>query len=179
MRLNLVFSIAISMLGCVTAPSPSKAAASDLPTVEYVDLQRYIGHWYEIAALPQWFEEGCFGVQADYALRDDGKVSVVNTCYEGALDGPVKTANGVARVVDVQTNAKLAVSFFWPFEGDYWILDLADDYSYVLVGAPDRESLWILSRTPQLDETIIEALLTKAAALGFDVTQVRRMVQAE
>lgn len=152
-------------------------ADSDLPTVEHVDIPRYLGRWYEIAALPQWFERNCFAARADYTLREDGKVNVINSCRKGSLDGRPNTARGVARIVDTNSNAKLKVQFFWPFEGDYWILDLADDYSYVLVGAPSRESLWVLARQPSLSPETLEALLDKASELGFPVADVRLMPQ--
>jgi apolipoprotein D and lipocalin family protein len=166
--------LSVALLTVVLAP---RAFASDLPTVPYVDLERYMGRWFSIASLPQWFERDCFGTNADYALRDDGKVDVVNSCNKGSLDGPLEVANGVARVVDTETNARLAVTFFWPFEGDYWILALADDYSHVLVGTPDRESLWILSRTPTLSDAIVVDLLTLAENLGFDTDAVRTVPQ--
>lgn len=163
-----------AVVAFVVAP---RASASELPTVPFVDLDRYMGRWYSIASIPQWFERDCFASRADYSLRDDGKVTVVNSCNKGSINGPLDIANGVARVVDTETNAQLAVSFFWPFEGDYWILALATDYSYALVGAPDRRSLWILSRAPILDEAVVTELLATATELGFDATTVRPMPQ--
>jgi apolipoprotein D and lipocalin family protein len=101
-------------LGCSAFREP-------LPVVEQVDLARYLGRWYEIARYPNFFETGCVGVTADYALRDDGRIDVVNTCREDTLDGEIETIEGVARVTDDPSGAKLRVSFFPPFEGDYWI----------------------------------------------------------
>ena len=121
-----------------------------LSTVESVDIDRYLGRWYEIARFPNSFEEGCEGVTAEYELRNDGLISVVNTCRKGATDGKAKVAKGRARVADETTNAKLEVSFFGPFWGDYWILYLAEDYSLSLVGEPSGRYLWILSRTPEI-----------------------------
>ncbi len=138
-----------------------------LAVVEHVDLARYMGVWYEIARLPTRFEKGCQHVTAEYTLRPDGKVTVVNSCRKGSPTGPLEIARGVARVVDSATNAKLKVSFFWPFEGDYWILDLDPDYQYVLVGEPGRENLWLLSRTPQLAQPVREQLIAVAQAAGF------------
>ncbi|UOG73146.1 lipocalin family protein [Hymenobacter tibetensis] len=140
-----------------------------LPTVAHVDLHKYSGLWYEVARLPTRFEKGCQHVTAQYKQRPDGKVSVVNTCHKDGLNGPVETAKGVARAVD-STNAKLKVSFFWPFEGDYWILDLDHaDYRYALVGTPSRENLWLLSRTPHLPRSLRDQLVGKAHELGFPV----------
>jgi len=139
-----------------------------LATVDKVELGRYTGRWYEIARYPNSFEPGCVGVTADYALREDGRISVLNTCIEGNLDGNVRTIEGVARVVDPSTNAKLAVSFFGPFEGDYWILELGEDYEYAVVGDPSRNFLWILSREPTLDEDLYEDILSRLPERSYD-----------
>ncbi|WP_139921055.1 lipocalin family protein [Hymenobacter sp. DG01] len=140
-----------------------------LPTVAHVNLHKYMGLWYEVARLPARFEKGCQHVTAEYKLLPDGKVRVVNTCHKEGLNGPVKKATATARAVD-DTNSKLKVQFFWPFEGDYWILDLdLSDYRYALVGEPGRENLWILSRTPHLDRSIRDRLVAHARELGFPV----------
>ena len=138
----------------------------ELEVVGAVDLSRYAGRWYEIARLPNRFEKKCAdSVTATYTLRSDGKVDVVNRCRKA--NGEYTTAKGKAKVVDKKTNAKLKVTFFWPFYGDYWILDLGPNYEYAVVGAPDRDYLWILSRTPQFDERLYQRLLTEMATRGF------------
>ncbi|GGF21173.1 lipocalin family protein [Hymenobacter cavernae] len=147
----------------------SKARRAALPVVPHVDLKRYMGVWYEIARLPARFEKNCEHVTASYRLRPDGKVDVFNTCHKGDVNGPADTVKGVARVVDKQTNAKLKVSFFWPFEGDYWILELDPNYRFAVVGEPSRKYLWVLSRTPQLERSIRDRLIAKAHDLGFPV----------
>ncbi|MFN0135432.1 MAG: lipocalin family protein [Phycisphaerae bacterium] len=139
-----------------------------LETVESVDIERYVGKWYEIARYPFAAQAGCTGTTADYTLRDDGRVTVLNTCYVGSLDGEVQTIEGTARVVDEETNAKLAVSFFAFFEGPYWIIDLDPDYQWAVVGTPIRTNLWILSRTPTLDEATYNDILTRLPDKGFD-----------
>lgn len=139
-----------------------------LATVPHVDLHRYAGLWYEVARLPTRYEKGCQHVTAEYHLRPDGKVQVINTCHQKGLEGPVEKATGTARAVDA-TNAKLKVSFFWPFEGDYWILELSSGYHYALVGTPNRESLWILSRTPHLERGLRDRLIASAREKGFPV----------
>jgi apolipoprotein D and lipocalin family protein len=137
-----------------------------LSTVSSVDLKRYVGTWYEIARYPNRFQRKCTGdVTAKYALRDDGKVDVLNSCSEG---GKLNQAKGTAKVADSQTNSKLRVTFFWPFYGDYWILDLAPDYSYAVVGEPKRQYLWILSRSPRMDAPTYDKLLEKIRSLGYD-----------
>jgi len=140
--------------------------------VPKVDLVRYMGTWYEIAKYPNRFQQGCLCTTATYTLKPNGKVAVVNRCR--AAEGKKREAKGWAKVVDPSTNAKLKVTFFWPFFGDYWILDLDADYTRVLVGSPDRRFLWILSRTPRLEEAEYEALTRRAATLGFDPAKLTR-----
>ncbi len=142
-----------------------------LETVQSVDLQKYLGKWYEIALLPTSFEEGCHCTTAEYSLIDSETVRVINTCNEDSADGKIDRAKGKAFIVEGSNNAKLKVQFFWPFKGDYWILELDNDYQYALVGAPSREYLWILSRTPQLDQKIIDKLLKSAEQKGFDTSK--------
>lgn len=143
-----------------------------LDTVESVDLDKYLGKWYEIALLPNSFEEGCHCTTAEYSLIDSETVRVINTCNQDSADGELDQAKGKAFVVEGSNNAKLKIQFFWPFKGDYWILELDDDYRYVLVGSPSREYLWILSRTPSLDEEIINQLKQSAEQKGFDTTKI-------
>lgn len=135
-----------------------------------------MGQWYEIARLPNRFEKKCAdSVTATYTLRPDGKIKVVNRCRKAT--GEFTTANGKAKIVDQETNAKLKVTFFWPFYGHYWILDLGPNYEYAVVGDPSRNYLWILSRTPQIDEALYQQLLAKMAARGFQTGRMIRTTQ--
>jgi len=156
---------------CLLAVSVSSQDKPPLQTVPAVDLQKYMGTWYEIAAFPQKFQKGCHCTTAAYEMTDKGFVRVINTCRKDSADGKVKTASGKAFVIKGTGNAKLRVQFFWPFRGDYWIIDLADDYSYAVVGAPDRDYLWILARTPQMNETLYREIVARCAAKSFDVTR--------
>jgi len=133
-----------------------------------VDFDRYVGKWYEIARLPNRFQRACASdVTAAYTLRPDGKLNVVNTCRKS--DGAWKSAKGTARPAGGgQPGAKLKVTFFWPFSGDYWIVDLDPQYRWALVGEPSRRYLWILSRTPELDKRTYNELVNRAAGQGFD-----------
>lgn len=168
---HIIFTsfMAFVLLGC----------SEDLPldTVSHVDVNRYMGKWYEIASFPAWFQQDCTGTTATYSLNPDGTVNVFNRCFKKALDGSEDNAEGSAYVVDSKTNAKLKVSFFWPFYGDYWIIDLADDYSYAVVGHPNRKYLWILSRTPYLSKQIYDTLLLKIQQKGFDISKLNRTIQ--
>ena len=147
-----------------------EAETSTLQAVPTVDVDAYMGTWYEIANFPMRFQEGCTGTTATYALAGD-QVSVINRCFKDSLDGKETVANGRARIVDTESNAKLEVSFFGPFWGDYWIIDLADDYSYAVVGHPDRSYLWILSRTPQMDPRVYEGIVQRLKdESGYDLS---------
>jgi apolipoprotein D and lipocalin family protein len=148
-----------------------------LATVRQVDLDRYAGEWYEIARSPNRVQKKCESdTKATYLLRDDGTVGVLNSCRKS--DGTITSNKGTAKVVDSSTNAKLKVTFFWPFAGDYWILDLAPDYSYAVVGEPSRKYLWILSRTPQMDETTYREITERIRFLGYDPSRLLKTKQS-
>jgi len=160
MKKNLfILFIAIFFIGC-GAKHPT------LETVKSVDIQKYKGTWYEIARFEHFFEKGCKNVTATYELKKDGNIKVINRCTK-IDNNQTKEATGVAYAVDT-TTSKLKVSFFRPFYGDYYIIDLADDYSYALVGTPSREYLWILSRTKTIDMQTKEKILQTLPNLGFD-----------
>lgn len=149
----------------------------ELETVEHVDIERYMGSWFEIAKFPQRFEEGLVGVTANYTLLPNGKVRVLNSGYEKDFSGRLRTAKGTARVVDPTTNAKLKVSFFWPFSGDYWILELGKDYEYAVVGEESRRYLWILSRTPRMDASVYDGIVERLKEKRFDVSRLEKNPQ--
>ena len=165
------------MLSMIASTWLAGTAAGDrkdeLEVVPAVDLSRYVGQWYEIARLPNSFQKKCAdSVTANYTLRSDGNIKVVNRCRKAS--GEFTTATGKAKIVDKKTNAKLKVTFFWPFYGKYWILDLGPNYEYAVVGEPGRDYLWILSRTPQMDEALYQQLLEKMQARGFDTSRMIR-----
>jgi len=144
------------------------AQQDTLKTVPAVDLSRYQGTWYEIGRLPLYWERNCVAdVTATYTLLPNHKIQVVNRCRKA--DGSELVSKGTAIVADKNSPAsKLKVTFFWPFAGDYWIIDLDPDYRWAIVGTPSRENLWLLSRTPKIDVTLLQQLLAAAKAKGFD-----------
>lgn len=166
MRGRLLLAGLLLVVGC--------AARAPLPTAPAVDLDRYTGTWFEIARLPNWFQRGCTHTTATYLRRADGRLTVINRCRR---DGSIAVVEGEAWPADPDSNAKLLVEFFWPFRGDYWILAVAPDYRWALVGEPSREYLWILSRTPTLDPATYESLADQARALGYDVARLTRTPQ--
>ncbi len=141
-----------------------------MEVVDDVDLDRYLGRWYEIASFPQRFQQGCVATTAHYTLRDDGRIRVENECRDGSFDGELRRAEGVAWLTDPKgRQAKLKVQFFWPFRGDYWIIELDPAYRYAVVGHPSRNYLWILSRTRTLEPPVYETLLGRIEAQGYDL----------
>jgi apolipoprotein D and lipocalin family protein len=163
-------------LGILTIACTMK---KDVPrVVDSVDLNRYAGKWYEIASFPVSFQKDCNCTTAEYTLTDKGYVTVFNACRKGSPGGRISSIQGKAFPVKGSNNAKLKVQFFWPFRAPYWIIGLADDYSWALVSGPSRKYLWILSRTPYMDEGLYAELLEKLKTQGFDVTRLKKGVQA-
>jgi apolipoprotein D and lipocalin family protein len=150
---------------------------TELPVVSSVDLKRYSGTWYEIARLPAFFEKNLKCVTATYTLRDDGKITVLNKGHKTDDPTQVKSSTGVAWIPDAKSPAKLKVQFFWPFSGNYWILELDKDYKYVLVGDPSFKYLWILAREKSIDEQVYKNLLEHAVKLGFNVSPIIKVDQ--
>jgi apolipoprotein D and lipocalin family protein len=163
----------------LTIPAATAGASEPRPleTVPRVELERYMGTWYEIASYPQRFQEGCTGTVATYTLRANGQVEVANRCNRDSLSGRLTVAKGRARVVDRASNAKLKVTFFWPFWGDYWVIDLGRDYEYAVVGHPNREYLWILSRGRTLAPDVYAGILERLRAQGYDTDRLRVTLQ--
>ena len=154
-----------------------KTNAQPLQTVPFVDLKKYAGKWYEIASYPNRFQKGCHRTTADYTLSDQGYVIVENRCNRGSINGKQSYIKGKAFVEKNSGNAKLKVQFFWPFKGKYWVIDLADDYSYAVVSNPNRKYLWILSRTPKMDNAIYQQILSRLKEKGFDLKVLQTTVQ--
>jgi len=149
------------------------AKSQTLETVHLVDLQKYLGKWYEISSYPQWFQKGCHCTTAEYSLSEKGYVIVENRCNKDSLTGKQAYIKGKAFVQKNSGNAKLKVQFFWPFKGKYWIIDLADDYSYAVVSHPNKKYLWILSRTPKMDDGIYQQIIFRLKDKGFDLTKLQ------
>ena len=168
--LSLLFFMFFILTGCKTVENPPR-------TVEKVDIEKYAGTWYEIASFPAPFQEGCTCTTAEYISTDKGYLKVLNKCRKGSESDDIDKATGKAFVVEGSGNAKLKVQFFWPFRADYWILALANDYSYAAVGSPDREYLWILSRQPQIDESSRTRMEAQLKEKGFDISRLENTPQ--
>ena len=167
MRFVIVITAFFAASACASPPA-NRTSSTPLEVVSSVDLERYLGRWYEVARFPNGFERDCFAVTATYSRKQDGTIKVINSCRKGSVDGPEEIADGTAIVADAASNAKLEVSFFWPFSGDYWVLDVADDYQWALVGEPSGRYLWILSRQPHLTAETKAMLIGKLQAQGYN-----------
>ncbi len=177
-RLALLLApFALTLLGGCKATSTARLGLPPLQAVESVDLERYLGTWYEIASFPQSFQRGCTATTATYTLAGEGEIEVLNRCRKGTPEGPEDSARGRARVIDAATNAKLEVSFFGPFWGDYWIIDLGAGYEYAVVGHPGRDYLWVLSRTPTLDDDVYAGILARLEEKAYDTSRLVRTLQ--
>ena len=160
---KMLLLLAFLLAGCTGKPD-------NITPVNNFDASRYLGKWYEIARLDHSFERGLSNVTADYSMREDGGIKVLNRGFN-AEKGEWKDAEGKAYFVDKPDIGYLKVSFYGPFYGSYIVFDLAPDYSTSLVSGPDKSYLWLLSRTPQLDPATQKRLVDKAQALGFDTSK--------
>lgn len=174
----MIHRLAFITITFLLVMSTIKLNAQELQTVPYVDLNRYSGKWYEIASYPQRFQKGCHCTTAEYTLTGKGYVIVENRCNRDRVNGKQSYIKGKAFVEENSGNAKLKVQFFWPFKGKYWIIDLADDYSYAVVSHPNRKYLWILSRTPKMDAVLYQQIISRLKEKRFDLSKLRTTVQA-
>lgn len=153
-------------------------ALAQAPETAPIELERYLGTWYELARFDNFFERGCAGVSATYTKRPDGDVRVENRCVKETLDGKRSSVEGKAWVPDPSEPGKLKVQFFWPFSGPYWVLEVATDYSWALIGHPKKSSCWVFSRTPAVAPALYEQLVEKLRARGYDTTKLLKTPQA-
>lgn len=178
---KLIFTAIIFGLSLVSLSAQTEKKA--LETVESVDLKQYTGKWFEIARYENKFQKKCVGnTTATYTLKENDTIKVINECLK--KDGKVNRAKGKARIADKSTNAKLEVrfapsflSFLSAVWGDYWIIDLGENYQYAMIGDPKREYFWILSREPEMSEALYQTLLRRAEDKGFDPAKVYKTPQ--
>jgi lipocalin len=152
----------------------------DNTVVKELDLSKYLGDWYEIVRFDHSFERGLVGVKANYSLREDGRIKVINSGYKNHLDGEYSEAIGKAKLPDPKNNpGKLKVSFFLFFYGDYYVLELDKDYQWAVIGSSSDKYLWILNRKPQMNEVIYEELLSRLQKRKYDVSKLIKVKQRE
>lgn len=169
MRKLFIFLAVLATFSAINTSCKSTINIVDISTINELDLDRYLGKWYEIARFDHSFERGLVGVTATYSYRDDGKIKVVNAGYKNSLEGEYSEAVGKAKQPRPQEEpGKLRVSFFWFFYADYFILELDEDYQWALIGSSSDKYLWILSRTPQLEQETLDRILKKAKERGYN-----------
>lgn len=171
-KLSFLFALIFLMSSC-----NSQNNMIDKTVVKELDIEKYLGTWYEISRYDHSFERGLVGVTATYSFRKDGKIKVVNAGFEETLDGKKSEAIGKAKIPDSNIPSKLKVSFFWIFYGDYFVLELDKDYQWALIGSSSDNYLWILSRSPQMDEAIYNEILNNLTTRGYDVKKLIQVKQ--
>lgn len=168
------FILILFISGCFT---PKELSTESIPAIKNFDLNRYLGMWYEVARLPHSFEEGLDRVTATYTLRDDGKIEVLNKGFNTSK-GEWKEAKGKAYIPDTSAGALLSVSFFWIFYADYKVIALdTTNYSYTMVTSSSKKYLWILSRSPQLENLVYDNLIRQASEWGFNIAEIYKVPQ--
>lgn len=178
--LTIAFA-SLALTACVAGPSGRAKDAPELQAVASVDVERYMGLWYEIARYPTSFQKDCEGTTAEYTLREDGRVNVLNTCRFGTKDGEPRSAEAVARVMDGSNGARIFVNFA-PIplpagRGNYWIIHLDEAYQHAVIGEPSGRFLWFLSRTPTVTPEVRAELDAAAGAAGYDLSMLKETVQ--
>lgn len=173
-KLIVLLTLLVSTVACASSQN------SPLPTAQNVDIARYIGNWYSISSLPQIFTKSCVAQTAEYQIIGENKISVLNSCIK--KNGSIKTIDGQAVVINTKTNAELVVTFnnFWTrlfrVKGDYTIVKLSEGYDTVIIGSHDRKNLWIMSRTPAIDELTYKEYVAFAKANGFDTSKLVKSI---
>lgn len=169
--MNKLFNSICSMMLCTIGLSACNNDNINTSTVQELDLNRYAGQWYEIARFDHSFERGLVGCTATYTLNGDGTIKVVNAGYKDSFDGKYDEAIGKARRPNDAEPGKLEVAFFWNFYAPYYVLELADDYRYALIGSKKSKYLWILSRTPRMNDVDLDYVLTSAQNRGYNTNE--------
>ena len=150
---------------------------NNLQVVSNLDLHKFQGVWYEIAHNPWFPEDNCFAMIAHYKLIEDNKIEVTNICRKHGFDGEISKIKGKAWLVDQAIKSKWEVQFIWPFTLDYWVIDLEEDYNYAVIGEPDKENFWILSRKPIMEKNLLTKIIEKTKLKGYDLSNLILMPQ--
>jgi len=164
--LTLLFLTIILVCGC---------KENDMETVEYVDLEKFMGDWYVIAIIPNFIEKEAYNGIESYSRGEADKINITYTFYK--KNGEKKVMHPKAKVYDTQSNAEWRVQFIWPIKFPYLVVDLADDYRYTAVGVPNKKYVWIMSRTPQMTEKDYNTVLENLTEIGYDIEKIEKMKQ--
>ncbi len=162
--------LAAALLGACATPAPIR-------TVDYVDLERFMGEWYVIANIPTFLEEGAHNAVESYRLDDDGTIATTFSFRDGGFDGEVETYTPRGFVRDRESNAVWGMQFIWPFKAEYRIVYLDRDYSQTIIGRSQRDYVWIMARTPEISEADLQSMLSLLADEGYDTARIQRVPQ--
>ena len=169
-----------ALLATLSAVSISGCAGNPLPpveTVEYVDINRFMGDWYVLAHIPTFVEDEAYNAIESYALADDGTIDTTFTFHEGGFEGPLKEYAPTGYVWDEESNATWGMEFIWPFEAEFLIVHLAHDYSTTVIGRSARDYVWLMARTPEIPEARYDELVRWIGEQGYDLSELRRVPQ--
>lgn len=158
-------------------PALLSLALSAAPDTAQVDLNRYLGRWYEIARFDHFFERGCTAATQDVSRREDGNLKIENKCRKGSLDGKPSGATAKAWAPDPAVPGKLKIQFFWPFFSDFWILEVSPDYAYAALGGESRKQAWVMSRTPTMPHDVYAGIVERLRARGYDTSKLLKVDQ--
>jgi len=154
-----------------------KTKFDDLETVDYVDLEKFMGDWYVIANIPTFIEKGAVNAIESYRLDSKGRVKTTFTFRKGSKNGPEKEYNPTGFIYDKKTNAEWRMQFLWPFKSPFLIIDLDEDYTYTVIGIPSRKYVWIMARNHSLDEKIYNNIISNLKKVGYDISQIQKIEQ--
>ena len=168
---SLIVAAAALLLSACAAKGP------EMQTVDYVDLERFMGDWYVIANIPTFLEKGAHNAVETYAMNDDGTIATTFTFRKDAFDGKLKQYNPKGFITDTETNALWGMRFIWPIKADYRVVYLDDDYTQTVIGRQKRDFVWIMARTPTIPDEDYERILSFVESLGYDMSKVQKVPQ--
>ena len=168
---------ALGLLAFTLVGTVGCSQVTPIKTVDFVDLQRFMGEWYVIAAIPTPLERNVYNPIESYELNDKGEIETTFTYYKGGFDGPKKTMRPKGFVRNTETNADWGMQFIWPIKAEYRIIYLDDDYTRTVVGRSKRDYLWIMARTPEISDADYQALVQLADDVGYDIDEIQKMPQ--
>ena len=176
-KLISILNIFVLLINVFAINSAFAVENKKLEVVSNLDLNKFQGVWYEIAHNPWFPENNCFAMIAHYKIIEDNKIQVTNICRKYGFDGEISKIKGEAWLVDQAIKSKWEVQFIWPFTLDYWVIDLEEDYNYAVIGEPDKENFWILSRKPIMEKNILTKIIEKTNLKGYDLSNLILMPQ--
>jgi len=174
--MRVLYTLIIATIGITMGCTAGKKQQTMYSTKD-INIEQFMGTWYEIARFPHRFERNLVGVTASYRLKKNGKVEVINKGFKNTLDGKQKKAKAFAKISNPEETGRLKVFFFWPFGADYLVLDIDEDYTWALIGSSSPDYLWILSRTPELPNDTYQKIVHKAKSIGYDVSKLETVKQ--